>query len=212
MLSIDTSNTAVLLIDPYNDFLHPDGKLNGLLREDLKRTDAISHIKNIVTAARAQHIPIIYGLHQQIRPGFYDGWHHMRKIHISQKEGHAFEEGSWGAKIYEGLEPDLSNKDAVVSKHWSSSSFQSTDLDYQLRQRDIQNVVIVGMTANACVESTARFSYDLGYHTTIITDATAAFTHEQHEAAVLCWPLFAQEVMSADEWIGKLKDVNGKRV
>lgn len=135
---------------------------------------------------------------------------HRRKIHISQKECHAFEEGSWGAKIYEGLEPDLSNKDAVMSKHWSSSSFQSTDVDYQLRQRDVQNVVIVGMTANACVESTARFAYDLGYHTTIITDATAAFTHEQHEAAVLCWPLFAQEVMSADEWIGKLGAPKGK--
>jgi nicotinamidase-related amidase len=213
MSLIDATNTAILLIDPYNDFLHPDGKLNSLLNDDLARTNAIKHIKDVVTAARHHQIPIFYGLHQQIRPGFYDGWHHMRKIHISQKEGHAFEEGSWGAQVFEGLEPDLSNKDVVVSKHWSSSSFQNTDLDYQLRQRDIQNVVLVGMTANACVESTARYAYDIGYHTTVITDATAAFADDQHKAAVLCWPLFAQEVLTADEWIGKLmgkKTMNGK--
>jgi nicotinamidase-related amidase len=204
MPSINPSKTAILLIDPYNDFLHPDGKLYGLLKDDLIRTDAIKHIVHVVTEARRRGIPIIYGLHQQYRPGFYDGWHHMRKIHESQQQGHAFEEGSWGARIFEGLEPDPKNKDTVISKHWSSSSFQNTDLDYQLRQRDIENVVLVGMTANACVESTARYAYDIGYHTTIITDATAAFTQEQHEAAVTCWPLFAQEVLTADQWIAKL--------
>lgn len=205
MSSTTTANTAILLIDPYNDFLHPQGKLNGLLKEDLARTDAIKHIQDVLVAARRKEIPIFYGLHQQHRAGIYDGWNHMRKIHESQLSSRAFEEGSWGAKIYEGLEPDLANKDVVVSKHWSSSSFQNTDLDYQLRQRDIQNVVLIGMTANACVESTARYAYDIGYHTTIITDATAAFTHEQHEAAVSCWPLFAQQVLKSAEWIAQLE-------
>jgi nicotinamidase-related amidase len=46
---------------------------------------------------------------------------------------------------------------------WSNfwSSFQNTDLDFQLRQRDITNVVIAGLTANACVEATARYAYEL---------------------------------------------------
>lgn len=42
-----------------------------------------------------------------------------------------------------------------------NSSFQNTDLDYQLRQRDIQNLVLGGMTANTCLESTARYAYEL---------------------------------------------------
>lgn len=45
-----------------------------------------------------------------------------------------------------------------LTKH---SSFQNTDLDYLLRQREVTNVVIAGLTANACVESTARYAYDL---------------------------------------------------
>lgn len=38
----------------------------------------------------------------------------------SQNENKAFEEGTWGVKIFEGLEPSLENGDVVVSKHWSS--------------------------------------------------------------------------------------------
>ena len=41
------------------------------------------------------------------------------------------------------------------------SSFQNTDLDYQLRQRDITNLVLGGLTSNTCLESTARYAYEL---------------------------------------------------
>lgn len=43
----------------------------------------------------------------------------------------------------------------------TTSSFQNTDLDFQLRQREIKSLVIAGLTANACVESTARYAYEL---------------------------------------------------
>jgi nicotinamidase-related amidase len=176
------SNTAIIIIDPYNDFLHPKGKLNGLLADSLKETDTITHLNELVTAARLHKIPIYYGLHQQCKPGFIAGWNHATKMQKSQKESVAFEEGSWGVDIYEGLQPNLANGDVVVSKHWSSrfvslssvlqfvegwdtdgncSSFQNTDLDYQLRQRDITNLVMGGLTSNTCLESTARYAYEL---------------------------------------------------
>lgn len=41
------------------------------------------------------------------------------------------------------------------------SSFNNTDLDFQLRQREITEVVVAGLTANACVEATARYAYDM---------------------------------------------------
>jgi nicotinamidase-related amidase len=114
------SNTAIIIIDPYNDFLHPNGKLNGLLAESLKETDTIKHLKEMVNAARQHKIPIYYGLHQQCKAGFIAGWNHATPLQKSQKENVAFEEGSWGVDIYEGLEPSLANGDVVVSKHWSS--------------------------------------------------------------------------------------------
>jgi len=207
----DTSKTAILLIDPYNDFLHPDGKLYPLLAESLKHTDTVSHIFDLLKAARAHKIPIYYGLHQPFKAGNFDGWKHMMAIHTSQQSGHAFEEGSWGGTIYEGMEPKLENGDVVVSKHWSSSSFQNTDLNYQLRQREITKVVLAGLTSNHCVEATARYAYDLGFETTLLSDATAGFSNELKTAATdLVWPLFASRVMTVDEYVATLEKPNGK--
>jgi nicotinamidase-related amidase len=115
-----TKNTAVILIDPYNDFLHPEGKLYSALAESLKEADTIRHINELLTAARASKIPVYYGLHQQYKLGFFDGWKHIKALQQSQKDSKAFEEGSWGAEIFKGMEPLLENNDVVVSKHWSS--------------------------------------------------------------------------------------------
>ncbi|CZS88889.1 uncharacterized protein RCO7_04563 [Rhynchosporium graminicola] len=194
------------------------GKLNGPLAASLKETDTITHLREMVTAARANKIPIYYGLHQQAKPGFLAGWNHATPLQQSQKENVAFDEGSWGVNIYEGLEPSRENGDVIVSKHWCSSSFQNTDLvrrlseimygknlDYQLRQRDIQSLVMGGLTSNTCLESSARYAYELGYHVTLLKDATAGFTIEQKNAATdLIWALFAHEVKTVGEWIKTL--------
>ena len=59
-------HTAVVLVDPYNNnFLHPKGKIYHLVSESLEATGAVRHMKELVDAARAAHIPIYYGLHQQ---------------------------------------------------------------------------------------------------------------------------------------------------
>jgi len=210
-MTTDLSKTAILLIDPYNDFLHEDGKLYPLLAESLKQTDTVKNIFALLTAARAYKIPIYYGLHQPSRPGNFEGWKHMMAVHSSQKDNYAFEEGAFGGTIYEGMEPKLENGDVVVSKHWSSSSFQNTDLNYQLRQREITKVVLAGLTTNHCVEATARYAYDLGFETTLLSDATAGFSNELKNAATdLIWPLFASRVMTVNQFVATLEKPDGK--
>jgi len=93
------SNTAIVIIDPYNDFLHTKGKLNGLLAESMKETDTIAHLKELVAAARAHKLPIYYGLHQQAKPGFLAGWNHATPVQKSQNERKAFEEGTWVSRF-----------------------------------------------------------------------------------------------------------------
>jgi len=51
-------DTAVLLIDPYNDYIHPEGKGYGLCKESLEETDTVTHMKALVKATRANSIPI----------------------------------------------------------------------------------------------------------------------------------------------------------
>jgi nicotinamidase-related amidase len=114
------TNTAIILIDPYNDFLHPSGKLTPLLSASLSHTNTIANLLTLVSTARANNLPIYYGLHQQVKPGFLAGWKHTTASQESQKHHVAFEEGSWGVEIYKGLEPDIVKGDVVVSKHWCS--------------------------------------------------------------------------------------------
>ena len=110
--------TVLLLIDPYNDFLNPDGKLTPQMKESLEHNNAIQHMHEAVEVARKQGLTIFYGLHQQWKPGFYQDWHHMTGSNLRQSKVHFFEEGSWGGKIFDGLEPG--EGDVVVSKHWNS--------------------------------------------------------------------------------------------
>ncbi|KAF2108584.1 Isochorismatase-like protein [Lophiotrema nucula] len=217
-MSPSQPKTALIFIDPYNDFLHPSGKLYPALADSLIESNTIEHIRTLLPVVREQKIPIYYCLHQQYKPDFYTGWKHMTTSHHQQKENKVFEEGSWGAQILEGLEPKVDNGDVVTSKHWNSRSavdslsflatrysFNNTDLDFQLRQREITHVVLAGLTANACMEATARYAYDMGYHVTMLSDATAGFTVEQKKAATdIIWPLFA-DVLTVDEYVASLR-------
>jgi nicotinamidase-related amidase len=113
-------HTAIILIDPYNDFLHPEGKMNPALADSLAETNTVKHLRDLLTVARSSKIPVYYGLHQQYTPASFDGWKHMQALHKSQQTNKVFEEGSWGATIFEGMEPKPENGDVVFSKHWSS--------------------------------------------------------------------------------------------
>ncbi|KAI8634973.1 Isochorismatase-like protein [Xylariaceae sp. FL1651] len=193
------SNTAVLLIDPYNDFLHEEGKLYGRLAESIKDSDTITHLFEVVNAARSAGIPIFYCMHQQTDQYTYRGWKYLNNSQKGLGSNKVFEEGSFGAQFYKGLQPDFDAGDVVVSKHWNSSSFANTDLDYQLHKRGISKVVLAGLIANTCIEATARYAYER-------SNATAAFTTELKNVATdLVWPLFANRVCTAAEWADSIK-------
>ena len=111
--------TALVLIDIYNDFLHPDGKATGALSASLTEANTIVHLQEVLAAARAAKIPVFYSLHQQYYEGKYTGFEHWNPMLRSVQSSHSFEEGSFGAQIFKGLEPDPANGDVVISKHWN---------------------------------------------------------------------------------------------
>lgn len=111
--------TALILIDVYNDFLHPDGKATAALDASLTNSDTIAHIQQALQAARTAKIPVYYSLHQQYNDGKYAGFEHWNPMLRSVESSHSFQEGTFGAEIYKGLEPDPKNGDVVISKHWN---------------------------------------------------------------------------------------------
>ncbi|OBT90382.1 hypothetical protein VE02_00771 [Pseudogymnoascus sp. 03VT05] len=200
-----TQKTALVLVDVYNDFLHPDGKATGAISASLTNSDTIVHIQQALQAARAAKIPVYNSLHQQYHDGKYAGFERRNPTLRSVESSHAFEEGTFGAEIYKGLEPDPKNGDVVISKHWNQSSFKNIDLDWQLRQRNITDLVFAGLVANTCIETTARMANEEGYKVTMLNDATAGWTIEAMKAAVeYSWLSFAHEVISTEEWQKRL--------
>jgi len=66
-------------------------------------------------------------------------------------------------------------------------------------------VIVIGLLANTCIESTSRFAMELGYHVTLVKDATAAFTKEMMRAAhELNGPTFAHAILTTAELVAAL--------
>ena len=92
----------------------------------------------------------------------------------------------------------------IALEHWAQNGFANTDLDAQLKQHGVSKLIFVGFIANSCVEASARMGMELGYHVTLIKDATAAFNPEGMVAARVNAKLFAHNELTTDELIAAL--------
>ena len=199
----DHGATALLLVDPYNDFLSEGGKTWPRVKEIAEQVNLLDHLRALVGAARAWGIKIAFVPHHRYEPGDYVGWRHATPYQRAGAQRQVFAKGSWGGTFHDDFQPQPG--DIVASEHWGSSGFANTDLDIQLRQAGIDRVILVGMIANTCIEATGRFAMELGYHVTLVKDATAAFSPEaMHAAHEINGPTYAHAITTTDALIAEL--------
>lgn len=203
-LSNFTANrTGLLLVDPYNDLLSDGGKLWPQAKAVAEAVDLLSHLRALVEAARSRAVVVFYVPHRRWREGDYDGWRHPGPGQTLTDRESIFAEGMWGGDWHSELVPQPG--DVVIQQHWGQNGFANTDLDFQLKQRGIEKIIVAGMVANICVEATARCSAELGYHVTLVRDATAAFSPEaMHAAHEINGPTFAHAILTTDAVIAAL--------
>jgi nicotinamidase-related amidase len=207
-LSYCAERTGLLLIDPYNDFLSDGGKIFPMVKEIAEDVGLLDHMRAIVAATRRAHVQVLHVPHRRWRPGDYENWNHPNPTQRRIQQRHTFEEGTWGGQWHPDFLP--SADDIIIKEHWAQSGFANTDLDFQLKQQGITHVILIGLLANTCVECTGRFAMELGYHVTLVRDATAAFTREMMRAAhELNGPTFAHEIVTTAELIAALEATDG---
>jgi nicotinamidase-related amidase len=195
--------TALLIVDPYNDFMSEGGKFYERTKETAEAAGFYANMRKLIPAIRAAHIQVVIVPHHRWREGDFKGWRHMNPSQVSVNQAQGFAAGTWGAEFRPEFGPR--DGDVVVHEHWGQSGFANTDLDAQLKQRGIQKVILVGFVANTCVESTGRFGMELGYHVTLIKDATAAFSPEgMHAAHEVNGPSFAHAILTTAELLALL--------
>jgi nicotinamidase-related amidase len=206
-----SDRTALLLVDPYNDFLSEGGKLWPRVKAIAAEENLLEHLRQIVTAVRAAKIPVFIVPHHRWEQGDYEDWDHPSPYQLGGAKRQTFAKGSWGGEWHPDFAPQPG--DIVVKEHWGSSGFANTDLDLRLKQKRIDRVIVVGLLANTCIESTSRFAFELGYHVTLVKDATAAFTREMMRAAhELNGPTFAHAILTTEELIAALPPVSSPRL
>jgi nicotinamidase-related amidase len=202
-ISYSADDTALLIVDPYNDFMSEGGKLYERTKETAEAVGFYDNMRKLIPSVRAAHIQVFIVPHHRWREGDYKGWKHMNPSQIRSNEAQSFAAGTWGGEFHPEFGPR--EGDVIVLEHWAQSGFANTDLDAQLKQRGIQKIILVGMIANTCIEATARLGMELGYHVTLIKDATAAFSHEgMHAAHEVNGPVFAHAILTTNELLGIL--------
>jgi nicotinamidase-related amidase len=149
MASLPARHTALILVDVQKAFdeLEASGKRRN-------NPDAIQRIELILAEFRAKRAPVIHVRHASRDP--------LSRLRPDRS----------GYTVRDEAREQLG--ELVLIKH-VNSSFIGTDLETQLRKRDVKYVVIVGATTNHCVETTARMAGNLGFDVKVVRDATWTF-------------------------------------
>ncbi|MCY6381805.1 cysteine hydrolase family protein [Hoeflea prorocentri] len=103
--------------------------------------------------------------------------------------------GSTEARIIDAVAPA---PDEIVLKKTASGAFGATNLDYILRNLGVTQLIVVGVVTHQCVENTVRQGADIGYLVTVVSDACATDSAEQHSAALAAMSGYARICTTAD--------------
>jgi nicotinamidase-related amidase len=137
-LKFDKEITAVVVIDPYNDFISEGGKIWDRIKTIAEANNCVPNMQQVLDAARRAGVHIFYAMHRRYRPGDYDTWTYIVPIQKAARKSKAFEYGTWGGEFRAGFEPQPG--DIVAQEHWCSSGFANTDLDLLLKKHGIHKL------------------------------------------------------------------------
>ena len=197
-LKLDKKITALLVIDPYNDFISEGGKFWDRLKTVAEANNCVPNMLQVLNAARKAELRVFYPLHRRYRSGDYETWKYIAPIQKRSWSSKAFEYGTWGGEIRSEFDPQPG--EIVAQEHWCSSGFANTDLDLLLKKHGIHQLIVIGLIAHTCVEATVRYAAELGYEVTMVKDATADYSDEEMQAALdINIPNYASAIVSTEE-------------
>jgi nicotinamidase-related amidase len=201
MTLASSPSTALLLVDPLNDFISEGGKIWPYLREMAGRLDTLANMRRLLASARERGWRVFFVPHHRAEPGDFEGWRFLNPSHAVARRIQPFARGTWGGEFHPDFQPRAG--EVVVHEHWLHSGFVNTDLDYRLRTHGVDHLVLAGLRGNTCIEGTARHAVELGYHVTIVKDAIATFRHEEWVATVeVNAPTFAHAIVPTAALLG----------
>jgi nicotinamidase-related amidase len=205
-LSYDRSNTGLLVVDPYNDFISEGGKIWPRIKEVAEANGCVPHMLQVLDTARAAKLRVFFAMHHRYRVGDYENWKFVAPIQRAAWHRKSFEFGTWGGEFRAEFVPLPG--EVVASEHWCSSGFANTDLDLELKRHGIQRLIVIGLVAHTCIEATVRYAAELGYDVTVVKDAVADYSEEMmHAALEINMPSYASAIVETKDIIVALSSL-----
>lgn len=174
------ANTALLVCDLQNDFLHPHGAYGRAGQSAPEIAALPARIRPLMDALRARDGLVIATQFTLVpgRGGEPIVSPHLKKLRPFLARGD-FAPGSWGAATVDALQP----VDVAVEKV-AYSAFYMTRLEWVLRKLDVTRLLVCGIVTNGGVASTFRDAHVRDFDAILIEDGCAAFSPAVHRAAV----------------------------
>lgn len=208
-MTVVRGRTALVITDPQNDFLSPNGVTWGVVGKSVSENNTVGNIENLFKAAKASKIPVF------ISPHYYyptdHGWKFegalevlMHKIGMFDRKDPLSLDGfkGSGADWLERYKPYIEDGDTIVTSPHKVYGPESNDLALQLRKRHIDKVILAGMSANLCTESHMRELLEQGFEVAVVKNATAAAIVPEgngYEAALVNFRFMANALWTTDE-------------
>ena len=180
-MQLDPARAALVVTDPQNDFLSPDGVTWGVVGASVERNDTVANIDSLFRAAKAADITVA------VSPHYYyptdKGWRFggaleklMHKIGMFDREDPLSLEGfeGSGADFLERYKKYIHDGKTIVTSPHKLYGPEHNDLALQLRKNGVDQVILAGMSANLCTESHMRELLEQGFEVAVVSDGTAA--------------------------------------
>ncbi len=209
-MDFSAKDTAVVITDPQNDFLSPDGVTWALVGESVTENRTVEHLEQLIRAAKDSGYQVFVSPHYYFPTDY--GWQFGGTLENLMHEIKMFDRsGALSLEEFEGSGADwvdplgkyIGDGETIVASPHKVYGPETNDLALQLRKRGIDKVILAGMSANLCVEAHMRQLTEDGFEVFVVKDATAAARHPElgdgYQAALVNFGYIASGVVTTDE-------------
>lgn len=186
--------SALLVIDFINEIVDQNGKLAGKgYAAFVEKAATFDHLNKAIGIFREKECPVVF-----VRLGFdhlYANQPKSSPIFGKANEFGILKAGEWSTKFHSSI--DYRDSDLTIQKS-RVSAFYDTPLATMLRNMGVSHVFIAGVATDLAVEAAARDAHDRDFAVTVVSDACAAATIEDHEESLRFFPKIGSVVTASE--------------
>ena len=207
-------NTAIVITDPQNDFLSPNGVTWGVVGESVTANNTVENLEMLFKVAKENNITVFVSPHYYFEHDHnwkFEGalevmMHNIKMFDRTDQLSTEGFEGS-GADWLDVYKKYIGESNVVVTSPHKVYGPESNDLALQLRKHGFSKVILGGMSANLCTESHLRELIENGFEVAVVKDATAGAIlpgMNSYEAALINFRMIASHVFTTEEVIAQI--------